>query len=39
MELSRPGPRDLIVRVAKDKRGRIGIAKTIPFRFAFSKAV
>ncbi len=34
VELSRPGPRDLVVRIAKDKRGRIGLAKTIPFRSA-----
>jgi hypothetical protein len=32
VELSRPSPRELVVRVAKDKRGRIGLAKTIPFR-------
>jgi hypothetical protein len=32
VELSRPGPHDLVVRVAKDKRARIGLAKTIPFR-------
>jgi recombination protein RecA len=31
IELSRPGPRDLVMRIAKDKRGRIGLAKTIPF--------
>jgi recombination protein RecA len=32
VELSRPSPLELVVRVAKDKRGRIGLAKTIPFR-------
>jgi recombination protein RecA len=32
VELSRPGPLELVVRVAKDKRARIGLAKTIPFR-------
>jgi recombination protein RecA len=32
VELSRPSPPELVVRVAKDKRGRIGLAKTIPFR-------
>jgi hypothetical protein len=32
IELSRPNVRELVVRVAKDKRGRIGPAKTIPFR-------
>jgi hypothetical protein len=31
VELSRPSPRELVVRVAKDKRGRIGLAKLIPF--------
>jgi recombination protein RecA len=31
VELSRPSPRELVVRVAKDKRGRIGLAKIIPF--------
>jgi recombination protein RecA len=31
LELSRPNRDDLVVRVAKDKRGRIGMAKTIPF--------
>jgi hypothetical protein len=39
LELSRPGPRELVVRVAKEKRGRIGLAKTIPFRFASRAAV
>lgn len=32
LELSRPAPCDLAVRVGKDKRARIGLAKTIPFR-------
>jgi recombination protein RecA len=39
LELSRPNPRDLVVRVAKDKGGRIGLARTIPFRFASKLAV
>ena len=32
LELSRPNPRTVEVRVAKDKRGRVGVAKAIPFR-------
>jgi len=32
LELSRPDSTSLVVRVAKDRRGRIGIAKTVPFR-------
>jgi len=32
LELSRPRPERLTVRVAKDKRGRVGVAKTVPFR-------
>jgi recombination protein RecA len=32
IELSRPRPERLTVRVAKDKRGRVGLAKTVPFR-------
>jgi hypothetical protein len=39
LELSRPGPSELVVRVGKEKRGRIGLAKTIPFRFAPKVAV
>jgi hypothetical protein len=31
LELSRPNERDLDVRVAKDRRGRVGVKKTIPF--------
>jgi hypothetical protein len=31
LELSRPGPSELAVRVGKDRRARIGLAKTIPF--------
>ncbi|HEX4446366.1 MAG TPA: recombinase A [Polyangiaceae bacterium] len=31
LELSRPNRDDLVVRVAKDRRGRIGMVKTIPF--------
>jgi recombination protein RecA len=31
VELSRPRPNDLVVRVAKDRRGRIGAPRTIPF--------
>jgi recombination protein RecA len=32
LELSRPRPERMTVRVAKDKRGRIGVAKTVSFR-------
>jgi recombination protein RecA len=32
LELSRTRPERLTVRVAKDKRGRVGVAKTVPFR-------
>jgi hypothetical protein len=32
LELSRAGKCDLVVRVAKDRRGRVGVAKTVPFR-------
>jgi recombination protein RecA len=32
LELSRPRPERMTVRVAKDKRGRVGLAKTVPFR-------
>lgn len=39
IELSRPNLRELVVRVAKDKRGRIGLAKTIPFRLVPKTAV
>lgn len=31
LELSRPNRDDLVVRVAKDRRGRIGMVKTVPF--------
>jgi recombination protein RecA len=31
LELSRPDASTLSVRVAKDKRGRVGVAKTVPF--------
>jgi recombination protein RecA len=36
LELSRPSRLELSVRVAKDRRGRIGTAKTLPFRPAVS---
>lgn len=39
LELSSPSPCELVVRVAKDKRGRIGLAKTIPFRSILKDAV
>jgi recombination protein RecA len=39
IELSRPNVRELVVRVAKDRRGRIGLAKTIPFRLVPKAAV
>jgi recombination protein RecA len=32
LELSRPDARTLSVRVAKDKRGRVAFARTVPFR-------
>jgi hypothetical protein len=32
LELSRPDARTLSVRIAKDRRGRIGMARTVPFR-------
>jgi len=32
LELWRPDARSLAVRVGKDKRGRVGLAKTVPFR-------
>jgi recombination protein RecA len=31
LELSRPTRSELVVRVAKDRRGRIGLVKTVPF--------
>lgn len=31
LELSRPHREELFVRIAKDRRGRIGMAKTVPF--------
>jgi recombination protein RecA len=31
LELSRSTRRDLVVRVAKDRRGRIGLVRTVPF--------
>jgi hypothetical protein len=31
LELSRPAPEAISVKVAKDRRGRVGLAKTIPF--------
>jgi hypothetical protein len=31
LELSRPTRTDLMVRVAKDRRGRIGLVRTVPF--------
>ncbi|MDP9000192.1 MAG: recombinase A [Myxococcota bacterium] len=39
LELSSPSPCELVVRVAKDKRGRIGLAKTIPFRPILKDAI
>jgi hypothetical protein len=32
LEMMRPSLRSLSVRIAKDRRGRVGVAKTIPFR-------
>jgi hypothetical protein len=31
LELSRPTRNELVVRVAKDRRGRIGLVRTVPF--------
>ena len=31
LELSRPNRSELVVRVAKDRRGRIGLVRTVPF--------
>jgi recombination protein RecA len=31
LELSRPDAGSLVVRVAKDRRGRVGLARTVPF--------
>ena len=31
LELSRPTRSELVVRVAKDRRGRIGLVRTVPF--------
>lgn len=31
LELTRPNRRDLLIRVGKDRRGRVGLAKSIPF--------
>jgi hypothetical protein len=32
LEMTRPSRSELSVRIAKDRRGRVGVAKTIPFR-------
>jgi hypothetical protein len=32
LELSRPDAGSLAVRVAKDRRGRVGLARTVPFQ-------
>jgi hypothetical protein len=32
LELARPSREELTVRVAKDRRGRVGLARTVPFR-------
>jgi recombination protein RecA len=31
LELARPNRRELLVRVGKDRRGRVGVVKTVPF--------
>jgi RecA/RadA recombinase len=31
LELARPHRRELVVRVGKDRRGRVGVVKTVPF--------
>ncbi len=38
LELSRPTRNDLVVRVAKDRRGRIGLMRTLPFVPVFRTA-
>jgi len=32
LDLTRPEKNELAIRVAKDRRGRVGVAKTLPFR-------
>ena len=32
LEMTRPSRSEISVRIAKDRRGRVGVAKTIPFR-------
>lgn len=39
VELSRPRPNDLAVRITKDRRGRVGLAKTIGFRPVLKSAI
>jgi len=39
LEVARPSLRELSVRIAKDRRGRVGFAKTIPFRPLLRAAV
>src|SRR5579883_16357 len=39
VDLSRPNARELVVRVAKDKRGRVGLARTVPFLPVLDAAV
>ena len=38
LELSRPSRNELVVRVAKDRRGRIGLVRTVPFVPSFATA-
>jgi recombination protein RecA len=38
LELSRPSRNELVVRVAKDRRGRIGVVRTVPFVPALTAA-
>jgi recombination protein RecA len=39
LELSRPSRHELTVRVAKERRGRIGLVKTVPFQPAMGPTV
>jgi hypothetical protein len=32
LEITRPSRSELSIRIAKDRRGRVGVSKTIPFR-------
>jgi hypothetical protein len=32
LEITRPSRSELSIRIAKDRRGRVGVSQTIPFR-------